>query len=203
MPTVACESKSIVSVKTYKKVCIWNIWIFLYPSFFWIAVCFWISRIPQTRNHSINVPSAACRSLVSSQYFSSPLNKESLWAQSCLRLQFLVSQYIEIGIQFHSYKHRTRDRKVVRLNPGRGRGRIFFSRVNFVCWLLILFGVCSIHMLPQWHVKDPGHSAKSAGGRLHLNKHAPLTQESLSELTMLLSRHCVGTYLEMTLHATC
>ena len=23
-------------------------------------------------------------------------------------------------------------------------------------------------MLPQWRVKDPGHSAKSAGGRLHL-----------------------------------
>ena len=26
-------------------------------------------------------------------------------------------------------------------------------------------------VLPQWHVKDPGHSAKSAGGRLHLNMH--------------------------------
>ena len=24
--------------------------------------------------------------------------------------------------------------------------------------------------LPQWHVKDPGHSAKSAGGRLHLTR---------------------------------
>ena len=24
-------------------------------------------------------------------------------------------------------------------------------------------------MLPQWQVKDPCHSAKSAGGRLHLN----------------------------------
>ena len=24
-------------------------------------------------------------------------------------------------------------------------------------------------VLPQWHVKDPGHSAKSAGGRLYLN----------------------------------
>ena len=24
-------------------------------------------------------------------------------------------------------------------------------------------------MLPQWHVKDPGHSAKSAGGRLPQN----------------------------------
>ena len=26
----------------------------------------------------------------------------------------------------------------------------------------------SVHtMLPQWHVKDPGNSVKSAGGRLH------------------------------------
>ena len=25
--------------------------------------------------------------------------------------------------------------------------------------------------LPQWHVKDPDHSAKNVGGRLHLNTH--------------------------------
>ena len=34
----------------------------------------------------------------------------------------------------------------------------------------------SIHstpVLPQQHVKDPGHSAKSAGGRLQLNTHTP------------------------------
>ena len=28
-------------------------------------------------------------------------------------------------------------------------------------------------VLPQWHIKDPGHSAKSAGDRLHLNMHTP------------------------------
>ena len=33
-------------------------------------------------------------------------------------------------------------------------------------------------VLPQWHVKDPGHSAKTAGGSLHLNMHTPLTQRS-------------------------
>ena len=43
---------------------------------------------------------------------------------------------------------------------------------------------------PHWHVKDPGHSAKSAGGRLHLNTHTPLTQPSQSGP---LSRHSVGT----------
>ena len=30
-------------------------------------------------------------------------------------------------------QRRTRDRKVASSNPGRSRGRIFFSRVNFVC----------------------------------------------------------------------
>ena len=33
--------------------------------------------------------------------------------------------------------------------------------------------------------KDPGHSAKSAGGSLHLDVHTPLTQQSQSGLTML------------------
>ena len=31
------------------------------------------------------------------------------------------------------------------------------------------FGICSTPVLLQWHVKDPGQSAKSAGGRLQLN----------------------------------
>ena len=35
--------------------------------------------------------------------------------------------------------------------------------------------VRSTPVLPQWHVKDPGHFAKSADGRLHLNMHASLT----------------------------
>ena len=47
-------------------------------------------------------------------------------------------------------------------------------------------------MSPKWHVKDPGHSAKSAGGRLHPNTHTPLIQRSRSGLTMTPSRHSVG-----------
>ena len=65
-----------------------------------------------------------------------------------------------------------------------------------------LFGVYSTPMLPQWHIKDPSHSAKSAGDRLHLNMHTPLTQPSRSGLTMPLSRHSVGTYQETSSHAT-
>ena len=77
-------------------------------------------------------------------------------------------------------------RKVASSSPSRSSGRIFLFRVNFVCWLL--FSVHSTPMLLQWHVKEPGHSAKSAGGKLHLNTHTPLTQGSLSGLTMPLCR---------------
>ena len=90
-------------------------------------------------------------------------------------------------------------RKVASLNLSRSSRRIFFPRVNFMCWLL--FGVRSTPVLPQWHVKDSGHTTKSAGGRLHLNRHTPLTQRSRSGLTMLLSRYSVGTYQETSSHA--
>ena len=58
-------------------------------------------------------------------------------------------------------------------------------------WLL--FSVRFTPVLPQWRVKDPGHSIKSAGGRFYLNTHTPLTQRSRSGLTMPMSRHSVGT----------
>ena len=35
------------------------------------------------------------------------------------------------------------------------------------------FGIRSTAVLPQWHVKDPGLSAKSASGMLQLNIPAP------------------------------
>ena len=47
--------------------------------------------------------------------------------------------------------------------------------------------------------KDPGHSAKSAGGRLYLNTHTHLTKRGRSGLTMPLSRHRVGAYQETSL----
>ena len=84
-------------------------------------------------------------------------------------------------------ERRTRDRKVASSNPGTSGRRVFYSRVSFLCWLLI--GIRSTPVLPQWYVKDPGHSSKSAGGRWHLNTHTPLTQRSRSGLTMPLSRH--------------
>ena len=55
-----------------------------------------------------------------------------------------------------------------------------------------LFGVRSTPVLPLGHVKDRGHSVKSANGRLHLNTHTPFTQRCRSGLTVSLSRHSVG-----------
>ena len=52
-------------------------------------------------------------------------------------------------------------------------------------------GVCSTPVLLQWHIKDLSHSVQSAGGRLHLDMHAPLTQRSQRGLTMPLSRRSV------------
>ena len=51
-------------------------------------------------------------------------------------------------------------------------GRIFSSRVSFLCWLLFRY---PFHPpgLPLQHVKDPGHSANSTGVRLQINIHAP------------------------------
>ena len=85
-------------------------------------------------------------------------------------------------------ERRILQRKVASSNPGRSGGRIFFSSVNFVCWLL--FGV------------RPGHSSKSAVGRLHLNTHTPLIHRSRSGLTMPLSGQSVGIYQETSSHAT-
>ena len=88
-------------------------------------------------------------------------------------------------------KHWSRDGEVASSRAGRSGGRVFFSRVNFLCWLS--FVVHSIPTLLQWHIKDPCHSAKSADGRLYLNTCTPLAQQSQRGLTML-SKHSVGTY---------
>ena len=61
-------------------------------------------------------------------------------------------------------ERRTQDQKVASSDPSWRGGRIFFSRANFMCWLL--FGAFHPPLLPKWHVKHPHHSAKRAGGRL-------------------------------------
>ena len=98
-------------------------------------------------------------------------------------------------------ERRTRDRKVESLIPAGAAGE--FSSPE----LILYADSCSVFVpnpvLPQWYIKDPGHSAKSAGGRLHLNTRTSMTQQSRSGVTMPLSRHSVGTYPETSSHATC
>ena len=103
----------------------------------------------------------------------------------------------EAGIAFW-LERRTLDRKVASSNPGRSSA-IFFLQSN-VC--AHSNSVSVPPLLPQWHVKDPGHSAKSVGSKLHLNTHTTLTKRSRSGLTMPLSRHSVGNYQETSSHAT-
>ena len=67
--------------------------------------------------------------------------------------------------------------------------------------MLTLIGVRSIPVLLQWHVKDPGHSAKSAGSRLHLNTHTSWTQRSRSVLTMLSMYRLLEAITETSPHA--
>ena len=43
--------------------------------------------------------------------------------------------------------------------------------------------VCSTLVLPQQHVKDPGHSAKRAGGRLQLKTHIHSMYVASNEVT--------------------
>ena len=93
----------------------------------------------------------------------------------------------------------SQDSLLVRKPDSRSKGCEFESRQerreNFLlqCQLCVLTLIrCPFHpMLPQWHVKGPGHSAKGAGGMLHPNTHTPLTQRCRGGLTML-SRHSVG-----------
>ena len=75
-----------------------------------------------------------------------------------------------------------------------------FPLQSQLCVLTLI--VHSTPVLLQWHIKDPGHSAKSACDRLHLNMHTPLTQQSQSGMTMLLSSYSVEIYQETTSHAT-
>ena len=93
-------------------------------------------------------------------------------------------------------EHRTRGRKVASSNPGRAARELSFPESTLCA---DSFGVRSTPMLLQWHIKDPGHSAKSAGGRLYLNTHAPLIRQNRSGLTTPLSGHSMGTYCQGTL----
>ena len=93
------------------------------------------------------------------------------------------------------------DRKVVSLNFSRSGVRIFFSRVNFVCCLLL--GVCSTSVLPQLHVKQTNKRVIVPEIQVAGYTYAyAVTQWSQCGLTLPLCRHSVGSYQEISLHTT-
>ena len=68
-------------------------------------------------------------------------------------------------------ERRTRDWKVTDTNPCWSGGRIFFSRVNFLCWLLFRY---PFHTHVTTVARKRSRSfCQSAGGRLQLNTHTP------------------------------
>ena len=103
---------------------------------------------------------------------------------SCFRIAgrvWIVAYCLDWYISVVEYW--THDYIVTDLIPGESCGRIFFSELNF--------SICSSHVFTAIAFKRPGCSAKSAGGRLQLQTHTPLTQHSWSWLPVL-PRHSVG-----------
>ena len=65
-------------------------------------------------------------------------------------------------------EQQTHDRKVKAGIPSREQ-QVTFSSQKLTFCADCYFGIHSTPVLPQQHIKDPGHSAKGAGGRLHLH----------------------------------
>ena len=85
---------------------------------------------------------------------------------------------VDITLAAHSWagiaswlEHRNRDWNVAGTSLCRN-GRRFSCPGSTLC-AGSYFGMRSSPVLPQQHVKDPGHSAKCADDRLQLNTHAP------------------------------
>ena len=78
---------------------------------------------------------------------------------------------------------------VVETEPATFQSQLQCSAIKLYphCWLSD-----SYHIEPPCYCSHPSH-CQSAAGKLHVNVHTPLTQQSPSGLTML-SRHSVGTH---------
>ena len=93
-------------------------------------------------------------------------------------------------------ERQTRDWNIMGSFLGKGGERIFFSRVNFFCRLLCC--VCSSPVLPQWHVKDAGQSARIEGGKFQISMRIR-TWENKVRLGWLC---CTNLVWETSSHAT-
>ena len=94
----------------------------------------------------------------------------SFCSRSSVALQLQWRTYWGVGIA-QWLERQTRVWKAVGSSHCMSGRRIFLSRVNFLCWLLFWYPfypcVTAVACKRSWS------SAKSAGGRLQLNMHAP------------------------------
>ena len=65
-------------------------------------------------------------------------------------------------------ERRTRDQKVASSNPGRSSGRIFFSRISFLCWLTLISVSVPPHVTAVAR-KRPRSFCQKCSGRLQIN----------------------------------
>jgi len=112
---------------------------------------------------------------------SSAARHTKYWLQTCHSHPFLLLQNcssISLNTQMGS-----RDISVVMAPDSWWKGQVKipagaaageFSSPGSTFCADSYFGIHYTPVLLQQHVKDPGHSAKSAGGRLQLNTHTPL-----------------------------
>ena len=88
-----------------------------------------------------------------------------LFTLSLLRLRILHDRHEGAGIA-QWLERRTRDRKVPGSSSRRSGGRIFFSGVNFFCWLVFRYP-----FYPRVTANDPGHSICQKCGWQVTGKH--------------------------------
>ena len=103
-------------------------------------------------------------------------------------------------VMMHNHTNGGRDSLLVRAPDLWSKGCEFESRQERREHFLLQSELCVLTLIRcPFHPrvtavarKGPGHSAKSADGRLHLNMHTSWTQRSRSGLTVPLFRHSVG-----------
>ena len=121
-----------------------------------------------------NIPSAVVSTLGNKVVLYS--SKKCLWCVSYSVIgqrpcAVLIFSYLALSLCVLSYSASV-DTERSRVRIPAGAAGEFSSPGSTFC-ADSYFGIRSTPVLPQWHVKDPGHSAKSAGGRLQLNTHTP------------------------------
>ena len=91
--------------------------------------------------------------------------------------------------------------KGCKFRSGQERQENFLLK-SWLCVLTLIW--CPFHPCVTAVASErPWSFCKKCRWQVNLNMHTPLTQWSLSGLTMPLSRHSVGTYPEMNSHTTC